>query len=66
MKSTGCHTQSGIETKIYAYKSAVFGIKHVLVANHVKMSCVYLNGVRTTLYSILCGTTGKYCSVAFI
>ena len=59
MKSTGCHTQSGNETKIHAYKSEVFGTKDVLVANHVKMSCVYLNGVRTTL-------SGKYCSVAFI
>ena len=66
MNSTGCHTQSGNETKIHAYKSAVFGIKDVLVANHVKMNCVYLNGVRTTSYSVLCGTTGKYCSVAFI
>lgn len=33
------------ETKIHVYK--------LLVANHVQMSCVYLNEVRTTLYSVL-------------
>ena len=49
MKSTGCHTQSGNETKIHAYKSAVFGMKDVLVANHVKMSCGYLNTVSMEL-----------------